>query len=160
MPERIIKILLLAAIAIFFTLVILNNMTDYETNFAFVQHVLSMDTIFPESNLKWRAITTPALHHLFYWIIIIWEISTAALCWIGVIQLKKEIGSSTSEFNSAKIYGLIGLTTSCLLWLVVFWSIGGEWFAMWQSPTWNGQPIAFRMFMISSLVLFFIRQPD
>ena len=42
------------------------NLTDYGTNFAFVQHVLSMDTIFPDSHVQYRAIHLPWMHHLFY----------------------------------------------------------------------------------------------
>ena len=45
---------------------------NYGSNFDFVQHVLSMDTTFPGNQLKWRAISTPALHHAFYWTIIAW----------------------------------------------------------------------------------------
>ena len=26
-------------------------------------------------------------------------------------------------------------------------NFGGEWFAMWQSPTWNGQQAAFRFYV-------------
>jgi Predicted small integral membrane protein (DUF2165) len=46
---RVAKIIMVAAIALFATLVSFSNLTDYWTNFAFVQHVLSMDTIFPNS---------------------------------------------------------------------------------------------------------------
>ena len=38
-----------AAIALFASLVAFGNLTDYNTNFAFVEHVLLMDTIFPFS---------------------------------------------------------------------------------------------------------------
>ena len=68
-----------AAIALFATLVAFGNLTDYDTNFAFVQHVLSMDTIFPFSTIKYRAITSPALHHLAYALIIAAEALTALL---------------------------------------------------------------------------------
>ncbi len=46
------------------------------------------------------------------------------------------------------------------MWLVAFLSVGGEWFLMWQSKTWNGQDAAFRMFMVVGLVLLLIAQPD
>src|SRR5262249_24399271 len=47
-----------AAIALFASLVTFGNLTDYDTNLAFIQHVLSMDTIFPSSRISYRAITT------------------------------------------------------------------------------------------------------
>lgn len=158
--ERLTKIALIAAIAFFFSLVVLNNLTDYATNFTFVQHVLAMDTLFPDSTLTWRAIANPTIQQLFYSTIIAWEVVTATLCWIGTVHLIRAVKADALCFNRAKAYGLIGLTSSCLLWLVAFWSIGGEWFAMWQSPIWNGQPIAFRMFTITILILMLVRQPD
>ena len=47
----------------------------------------------------------------------------------------------------------MALTLSMLMWLVAFLSVGGEWFLMWQSHTWNGQEAAFRMFAVVGLVL-------
>ena len=44
------KVVMVAAIALFASLVAFGNLTDYDTNTSFVQHVLSMDTIFPFSD--------------------------------------------------------------------------------------------------------------
>lgn len=159
MIDRLSKIVLVAAIACFFSLVVFNNTTDYATNFAFVQHVLLMDTI-PDNPLSWRAISNPEFHHVVYWSIILWEAITALFCWIGLFQLSKSLKADASAFNSAKSLILIGLAASCWLWLFAFLCVGGEWFVMWQSPIWNGQPIAFRMFVISSIILLIVRQPD
>lgn len=158
--ERGFKVLLVGAIGLFFSLAIFNNLTDYAINFAFVQHVLAMDTVFPTSTLTWRAITNPTLQHGFYWTIIAWEIVTASVCWLGALRLIQHVRSDAKQFNAAKSYALAGLTLSATLWLVAFWCIGGEWFAMWQSPIWNGQPIAFRMFTITAIAFFLVRQPD
>ena len=75
-----------AAIALFASLVAFGNLTDYNTNFAFVEHVLSMDTIFPFSTIKYRSITNPTLHQAAYAVIIATEAVIAALCWIGAIS--------------------------------------------------------------------------
>jgi hypothetical protein len=72
-----------AAIALFASLVTFGNLTDYNTNFVFVEHVLAMDTTFPFSTIKHRAITSPALAHAAYALIIAAEAATALLCWIG-----------------------------------------------------------------------------
>ncbi|MBW4521588.1 MAG: DUF2165 domain-containing protein [Scytolyngbya sp. HA4215-MV1] len=160
MAERLAKILLIGAIAVFFSIVLYNNFTDYSTNFAFVQHVLAMDTIFPTSSLRWRAITHPILQHAFFWTIIVWESITVGCCWFGIFQLSQAIRADAPQFNAAKSIAILGLTASCLLWLMAFLVVGGEWFAMWQSPIWNGQPIASRMVIISLLILIFVRQPE
>jgi predicted small integral membrane protein len=41
------KTALVGAIALFATIVVFGNLTDYNTNLLFIQHVLSMDTIYP-----------------------------------------------------------------------------------------------------------------
>jgi predicted small integral membrane protein len=58
---RLSKTTMVAAIALFASLVAFGNVTDYGTNWAFVQHVLSMDTVFPTTTIKYRAIDAPAL---------------------------------------------------------------------------------------------------
>ncbi len=63
-------------------------------------------------------------------------------------------------FYEAKIVATVGITLSLLLWLVAFLIVGGEWFLMWQSPHWNGQSSAFRMFGIDGLVLVFLWQSE
>jgi hypothetical protein len=51
---RVVKAALVAAIALLASLVAFGNLTDYNTNFAFVQHVMSMDTIYPFSTIRYR----------------------------------------------------------------------------------------------------------
>ena len=55
---------------------------------------------------------------------------------------------------------IVALSLSLLMWLVAFLAIGGEWFEMWQSSTWNGQEEAFRMFVVVGLVLIFLQRAD
>ena len=149
-----------AAIALFASLVAFGNLTDYNTNFVFVQHVLSMDTIFPFSTIKYRAITDPALHHAAYAVIIAAEAATAVLCWIGAAALARHIRADANAFNRAKTFPVLGLMLGFLLWQVGFMSIGGEWFGMWQSQQWNGVPSAFRFVMVIVAVLIFLALPD
>lgn len=154
------KIAVVAAIAATATLVAFDNVTDYGTNFAFVRHVLSMDTIFPESGIKYRAIANPALHHATYAIIIAAEALTALLCWIGAIQLLRQRRAPAGVFNRSKGFAVTGLTLGFLTWQFGFMGIGGEWFGMWQSSQWNGTQAAFRFAMIIVAVLIFVALPD
>lgn len=157
---RIAKIVLVAAAALHASLVAFGNITDYGTNFSFVQHVLSMDTIFPFSTIKYRAITSPALHHAAYAFIIAAETATAVLCWIGAAALARRLRADAAAFNRAKACAVLGLTLGFLLWQVGFMSIGGEWFGMWQSKEWNGVPSAFRFLITIIAVLIFVALPD
>jgi predicted small integral membrane protein len=99
-----------AAIALFASLVTFGNLTDYNTNFVFVEHVLAMDTIFPFSTIKYRAITSPAFAHAAYALIIAAEAATAVLCWIGAAALACRLRADAGAFNRAKSFAVAGLT--------------------------------------------------
>jgi predicted small integral membrane protein len=150
---RIAKVLLLAAMALFFTLVVFNNTTDFDSNYQFVRHVMMMDSTFPGNNGMWRAIHLQALHLAFYCSIIVWETLNAVLCWWGAVALLRALRRTDAEFQRAKRVGIAALTAGMLLWFVAFLSVGAEWFLMWQSKSWNGQEAAFRMFACEGIVL-------
>jgi predicted small integral membrane protein len=155
---RLCKIALVAAVAFFFTLVAYGNLTDYGSNWQFVQHVLSMDTTFPDSTLRWRAITDPAIQTAAYWLIIAAEVVVALVLWLGVLRLLANI--ARPEFARATPTAAAGLTLGFLLYAVGFVSVGGEWFAMWQSETWNGQQKAFEFLTMISAVLIVLLLPE
>lgn len=154
------KTLLVLAVAFHATLLALNNITDYDSNFQFVRHVLMMDTTFPNNGGMWRAINSPAIHTLFYISIIAWESLITILCWWGGIKLARNLKAPAATFQQAKTVAIAGLTLSLLLWFVAFLTIGAEWFLMWQSQTWNGRDAAFRMFTVMGIVLLFLAMKD
>jgi predicted small integral membrane protein len=154
------KIALVAAIALWASLVAFGNITDYGTNFAFVEHVLSMDTVFPETTIRYRAVTSPALHHATYLLIIAAEALTAVLCWIGAYRMLRSVRMSADSFKSSKGIAIAGLTLGFLVWQVGFMAIGGEWFGMWMSQQWNGVPSAFRFVVTIIAVLIYVAIPD
>jgi len=160
MTLRLAKIVLVAAIALFYTLVVLNNTTDYYTNYQWVHHVLMMDTTFPGNHGMWRAIHHPVIHTLFYGGIISWEGLTMILAWLGVVQLARALRRPAAEFHAAKRIATIALTLGLMLWFVAFITIGGEWFLMWQSKLWNGQEAAFRMFTVIGIIFVLLILPE
>jgi len=153
---RVAKTSLVFAIALFYTLVVFNNITDYNSNFQFVRHVLMMDSTFPNNAGMWRAIDSPAIHTLFYVSVIAWESVTMILCWWGGIRLARSLQVAAGEFQRAKNVAIAGLTVGMLLWLVAFLTVGAEWFLMWQSATWNGQEAAGRMSLVVGIVLMLV----
>jgi predicted small integral membrane protein len=160
MITRSAKLMLVAGIALFYTLVVFNNLTDFDSNYQFVRHVLSMDSTFPGNQGMWRALPSPAFHLAFYLSIIAWEAATMILLWWGAIRLLRALRLSAAAFNLAKRVAVMALALSMLMWLVAFLSVGAEWFLMWQSHTWNGQEAAFRMFAVVGLVLLILMQPE
>lgn len=160
MITRLSKILLVAGIGLFYTLVVFDNLTDFDSNYQFVRHVLMMDSTFPGNHGMWRAISNPGAHLVFYWLIIAWEFASMVLAWWGAAKLVLALRRPAADFQTAKCVAIIALTVSMLMWLVAFLEIGGDWFLMWQSRTWNGQEEAFRMFVIIGVVLVLLLQPD
>jgi predicted small integral membrane protein len=154
------KIALVFGVSTYYSFVVLNNLTDYDSNHQFVRHTLMMDTTFPGNHLMWRAIDSPMLHTAFYVSIIAWETLTMALCWWGGFRLLKARRGTAAEFERAKSVAVAGLTLSLLMWLVAFLAVGGEWFLMWQSKSWNGQEAAFRMFAVVGIVLLLVAQRE
>ena len=150
---RLVKVVLVLAVGLYYFLVVFNNLTDYGTNYQFVRHVLTMDSTFPGNHGMWRALDSPAWHTAFYLSIILWEVVTLLLCVWGGLRLAKAVRLSAPQFNQAKRVAIAGLTLGLAMWLLAFLSVGGEWFLMWQSKIWNGQEAAFRMFTILGIVL-------
>ena len=160
MITRASKILLVAGVALFYTFVVFNNLTDFDSNYQFVHHVLSMDSTFPGNHGMWRALPSPTIHLVFYLSIIAWEFVTMVLLWLGAVRLLRAVRGQAVAFNAAKSVAVMALTLSMLMWLVAFLSVGAEWFLMWQSHTWNGQEAAFRSFTVVGIVLLILIQPE
>jgi predicted small integral membrane protein len=157
---RIAKSVMVASLSLFAFIVAFDNITDYDTNFEFVRHVLSMDAIFPGSTLLYRRVVSPALWNFAYWLIIIGEGITSLVLGIAAVALLRHLRSDEARFNRAKRFVFIGATLGYLVWFFGFMVVGGEWFQMWQSQKWNGQQGAFRFYMTILAVLIFVNQKD
>lgn len=160
MATRYSKVLLVAAIGLLALVITLNNLVDYDSNFLYIQHVMSMDTTFANNQLKPRAIESGTLQTAAYWGIIATEAVISGLCLWGAANLFRALGQPMAGFNQAKAVATYGLTLAFLFWFVGFMVIGGEWFAMWQSQDWNGQQPAFRFIGCVGLVLIYLNQPE
>lgn len=157
---RVAKIVLIAALAAFAFVVTYDNIADYNSNYEFVRHVLSMDTTFPNNALMHRAITDPRLWTAAYIIIIATEALTSLLLIVGALALLALINAPAVAFNRAKVWAVAGLTVGIVLWFFGFLVVAGEYFAMWQSKTWNGQEAAVRITVVLLGALIFLCLPD
>jgi predicted small integral membrane protein len=159
---RLTKVAIVAALAGFALIVAYNNVVDYDSNYQFVKHVLSMDTTFAQNALMDRAITNERIWRAAYALIIAAEAATGVLLAIGAIALLRRLRAPAKLFNGAKLWAAAGLTLGFGLWFFGFVVIGGEYFLMWQSKLWNGQDTAFRIaaIMIGALVLIGLADGD
>ncbi len=159
MALRVGKILFVVSAALFAALVGMNNMLDYEINFAGVRHVMLMDSVFPGNNSMWRAVTAPWLHHFAYWLIIAAELAIALLGFWGAFELWRA-RRDAAEFNRRKTKAVLALVLGVLLWFTGFVVVAGEWFLMWQSETWNAQQPAFIFAASFFLILMLLTRED
>lgn len=156
MPVRLSKITLVFSISVYMFFVVLNNITDYQSNYLFVSNVMSMSESFSETIPNWRSVSKAPLHHVFYVVIIVTEALILGLCLIGVWRMWANKQASKAHFSASKKYAIYGLTLGVALWFIGFAAIGGEWFLMWQSDVWNGVSAAYRNSIFFTLALIFI----
>ncbi|MGM1061762.1 DUF2165 domain-containing protein [Saccharothrix sp. Mg75] len=133
--------------ALYMVLVAFGNITDYETNHAFVQHVFAMDTTFGSPRTSWRAITSPTLVTIAYVLIIAWEVVVALVMVAALVMWLRRRDAVARQLSST------GWVMQALLFGAGFIAIGGEWFVMWQSKDWNGLAPAFQNFVVAGLGL-------
>lgn len=157
---RLSKTAIVAAIALFATLVSWENIIYPSINFAFVHHVFLMDTVFPDAPTRSRAISNETIQWIGYGAIVLCETVTAILCWIGALMMLARIKRPKGQFQLSKRIAIAGLTLGFLVWHVAFASVGGEWFGMWMSKQWNGVPDATRFFTTILGVLIYVSLPD
>lgn len=139
---RLLQSLTLFSAGLFGLFVFAGNLMDYDSNFQFVKHVLSMDTTFEGNALMWRAIDSPVIHHIAYIGIIIAEGAFAFLALVGSVKLFLRRNADLDTYNRARSWGYAAYGLGFVIWFIGFIVIGSEWFAMWQSSSWNGKDTA------------------
>ncbi len=157
---RLVKLTMVGSLALFALVVTYDNLVDYGSNYAFVQHVLSMDTTFPGNALLGRRITSPPVWRVAYAGIILAEGLTGLAFGFGAIAMARKLRADAVQFRQAKRFVYLGAGLGFLVWFFGFMVVAGEWFAMWQSTTWNGQEAGFRFAMTIVVVLIFVNQRD
>jgi len=158
--QRLAKIAMVAALGAFGLLVAVNNLVDYGSNFAFVQHVLSMDTTFPGNALMGRAVHARWAWHAAYLGIIAGEAATGVLYLAATAQMVRALGRVDDVFSASKHLVPVGTALGFMVWFFGFEVVGGEWFGMWQSHQWNGQEAAFRFFVAMLGVCIHVMQAE
>lgn len=159
---RVAKAVCVASIALMALLIVFGNITDYLTNYHFVEHVMKMDTIFPGSNVHYRNINSTFIFHAGYLLIISLESLMAFCCTKGTWLMIKHLSANATTFHASKNWAVAGITIGIVIWFLGFEVVGGEWFSMWQSSTWNGLSSAERIsgFLMLALLLLHLHEQD
>ncbi|MDR7085201.1 putative small integral membrane protein [Aeromicrobium panaciterrae] len=149
---------LTGTVAAYISLVAIGNITDFDSNQAFVHHVLEMDTTFNDPDVMWRAIESDTLQDIGYIGIIAFETLTALVCIWGTVLLIKAFKSGA--WGHARKVSSLGILMMLFLFGFGFIAVGGEYFSMWQSDTWNGLSAAIRNFTLGAIPLILLQLPN
>ncbi|MGG7570329.1 DUF2165 domain-containing protein [Streptomyces sirii] len=150
---------LTATVALYIALVAFGNITDFGTNQQFVRHVLAMDTTFKDPDLMWRAITSHTVQDAAYVAIIVWETLSALVLIAATALWTAALRRGGDDLARAQRASTVGLLMILLLFGAGFMAVGGEWFAMWQSETWNGLEAAARNITVAGIALVVVHLP-
>lgn len=142
----------------YIALVAFGNITDFDSNQAFVHHVLEMDTTFDDPDVMWRSIGSDVLQDIGYVGVIIWETLCAIVTIWGAVLLVKAF--RTGQWARARRLASLGILMVMFLFGFGFISVGGEWFSMWQSSDWNGLDAAIRNFTLCAVPLILLQLPN
>lgn len=164
LAQRLLKTVLALSVGTFGLMVGLGNIIDYNTNWQFVRHVLSMDQmahVFTSTLLVAdRAISNALLQQASYIIIIAGELLFGLLCLLGgLCMLSAIFTNKTGTWLRGKTLFVFGCIPAVLVWHTGFAVIGGEYFMMWANQ-WNGQTKAYVFISFILISLFVILQAD
>jgi predicted small integral membrane protein len=158
-PMRLIKIVLVAGVALFLTLAVLGNVTMSDVAIGAVKTAVGMETTFKHPAAMWRAVTSPFWIYVIYGVIVLSEAIAAALCWMGAFRLWAA-RSDSAAFVRATTTARIGLGVTAALYFLGWLVIASEWFEMWQSQQLNVLPDAFRIFGSVMLILLLVSERE
>ncbi|CAM3361612.1 DUF2165 domain-containing protein [Vagococcus fessus] len=157
--DRLLKIFTVLMPTSFTFFVIIDNIFfAWDDNFQFVKHVMSMDTV--NSVVDWRNFDSPMIWKTAYTLLICFETATFFIGVYALIRLLRALNKDNDAFFKAKLWGYLTFIFTLLIWFFGFIDIGGEWFKMWLSPSWNGQPIAMWLSILFSVLLVIFHQPE
>ena len=155
-------LVLVATNGLYMLLVAFGNITDYDTNYAFVERVFAMDTtnfgqgqdVNLDPDIMWRAIDNPVLANIGYIGLIIVEALAGIVLLIATIAWIRYLRGSVS-LAATRALSTLGLVLVILVFFTAFITVGGEWFNMWRSVEWNGLDPALQnsILAIASLIV-------
>ncbi|WP_028932355.1 DUF2165 family protein [Pseudonocardia spinosispora] len=126
-----IKTLVVAGLATYLSIFVLNNITDPGTNSAAIPRMMTMRELREDPPLGqgvlWRAIESPAVHRVAYLLVIAVQAVTALVLWYAVILLVSAL--FTGGTGIALAVANLGLALFVALFLGFV--LTGLWFTYW-----------------------------
>jgi predicted small integral membrane protein len=159
--ERYFKTLLVFFMAAFCLSVGIDNIVDYQINYEFVKHVVSMDTMKPwfdaSISLK-RGTSNPAIHAILFHIIIAGELIAGFLSLYSFWRMIKST-KDDAQFMNAKTPFLVSSAGMLTTWYFGFNIIAANWFYMWAN-VYDAQVPAYNFSIISLLTVIYVMKKE
>lgn len=157
------RAVLLAGLALWMSIAVLNNLTDPATNMLHLETMLSMQLLIEDpafgNGLEWRAL--PGLSpRMTLLAVMMCQTLVAGALWFGVALFARDLLSGQPT-EKARSVATLALTTFLGLWL--FFLCGGLWFGYWMKQgAIQGVHLTLVIIAISSLTYINTRvqQPD
>lgn len=159
MTINFLKVFLVFSIGVFFLLTSYGNFVDFQTNFIYIKHIISMDTTFQRPQLISRAITDTNKQLIIYQLIIAFQGITAFCCLLSSLLLARSVFHKAS-LKRTKLIATVSLFLGFCYFFLGFIIMGGEWFCMWQSHVANSQVMASLFSILILMIILFLNQEE
>lgn len=157
---RLLKAMLVVSCASLLVLGFTGNIFAYDVNFEYIKNIMSMNDVPKHPFLSWRAVYNPFYYHVFYISIIVIEGIASLLLLTGIYHIIKNLKSEPREFLQSIQWSQIGLLLSLVLYSLLFFMVGGEWFSSWQSSHWNAKSASMPFIMLLGITFLIISQKE
>ncbi len=161
MAVRVLKVALVAFVGLMALLYGGQNIVNLDAAFGAVSYVVSMKehAVYPSS--LGPAILSPTLTWVVLACIIGAEIAAGLISLVGALKLWAARRAPAESFNASKTLAIVGCGIGVIVWMGLFFVIGGAYFQMWQTQvgaaSFNG---SFQYFMTCLVVLLFVQLRD
>ena len=154
---RVIKILLIVAVALWGFVGALHNIIDWSGTLGAVNAATSMST-FEGGAESWQATSRPVIVWLGALFIVCSKLTAAVLCSWGAFKMWQNRHALATDFTTAKEMALAGCGVAIFMLFTGFIVIAESWFGLWQSEVMR-EPVldsAFRYAGLSALIALFV----
>lgn len=158
---RIIKIMLVVAVAMWGYVGALHNILDWGGTLGAVKAAISMTT-FDGGVDSWQATGSTVVVWLGALFIMLSKLSTAAFCSWGALKMWQFRTAEPQQFQEAKKVALAGCGVAIFMLFFGFVVVAESWFELWRSDVMRGPVLdsAFRYAALIALIALFVANPD
>jgi len=158
---RIVKILLVLAVALWGIVGAYGNLTDWSGTTGAVKAVTSMSA-FDGGADKWQATSNPVIVYAGALFIMLSKIFAGFLCLVGARRMWDARAGDAADFAKAKTLALTGCGVAVFMLFTGFIVIAEGWYALWNSDAMRGPVLgsAYRYAGMIALIAIFVGMRD